>query len=108
MKRMESPSTVEVAVAMARVDPEAITATTTGTRVAAAMIYLVQIPSRYRCLRRRMIIKKRTRGAIKSHEASPPASWVEPKILCLFITSSSCCERSRWRILIRLKRIYNF
>jgi hypothetical protein len=51
MKRMESPSAVEVAVAMARVDPGAIAATTTGTRVAAAMICLVQIPSRYRCLR---------------------------------------------------------
>jgi hypothetical protein len=37
---------------MARVDPGAIAATTTGMRVAAAMVYLVQIPSRYRCLHR--------------------------------------------------------
>jgi hypothetical protein len=62
MKRMELPSAVEVAVATARVDHGAIAATTTGTRVAAAMICLVQIPSRYRCLRRQMIIEKRTRG----------------------------------------------
>jgi hypothetical protein len=37
-KRMESPSTMGVAVAMARVDPGAITATTTGTRVVVAMV----------------------------------------------------------------------
>jgi hypothetical protein len=94
---MESPSAMEVAVATARVDPGVIAATMTGTRVAAAMIYLVQIPSCYRYLCRRMIIEKRTRGAIKSHEASPPASWVEPKLLCLIVTSSSCRERSRRR-----------
>jgi hypothetical protein len=98
MKRMESPSAMGVAVATARVDPGAITTTTTGTRVAAAMVCLVQIPSRYRYLHRRMIIGKRTRGAIKSREASPPASWVEPKVLCLIVTSSSCRERSQRRI----------
>jgi hypothetical protein len=52
MKKMVSPSAVGVAVAAARVDPGAIAATTTETRVAAAMIYLVQIPSRYHCLHR--------------------------------------------------------
>jgi hypothetical protein len=66
-----------------------------GTRVAAVMVCLVQILSCY--LHRRMIIGKRTRGAIKSHEALPLASWVEPKLLCLIITSSSCRERSRRR-----------
>jgi hypothetical protein len=50
MKKMVSPSAVGVAVATARVDPGAITATTTGTRVATVMVCLVQIPSRYRCL----------------------------------------------------------
>jgi hypothetical protein len=62
MKKMVSPSAVGVAVATARVDPRAIATTTTGTRVAAAMVCLVQIPSRYRCFHRRMIIEKRTRG----------------------------------------------
>jgi hypothetical protein len=62
MKKMGSPSAVEVAVATARVDPGAIAATTTETRFAAAMVCLVQIPSLYRCLHRRMIIGKRTRG----------------------------------------------
>jgi hypothetical protein len=89
MKKMVSPSAMGVAVATTRVDSGAITATTTGTRVATAMVCLVQILSRYRCLHRRMIIGKRTRGAIKSREASPLASWVEPKLLCLIVTSSS-------------------
>jgi hypothetical protein len=41
----------------------AVTAvTTTGTRVAAAMVHHAQIPSRYRCLHRQAITKKRTRG----------------------------------------------
>jgi hypothetical protein len=62
MKKMVSPSAVGAAVATARVDPGAIAATMTGTRVAAVMVCLVQIPSRYRCLHRRMIIGKRTRG----------------------------------------------
>jgi hypothetical protein len=74
MKKMGSPSAVGVVIAMARVDPGAIAMTTTKTRVAAAMVCLVQIPCRYRCLHRRMIIGKKTRGAIKSREASPPAS----------------------------------
>jgi hypothetical protein len=95
MKKMVSPSAVGVAIATARVDPEAIAATTTGTRVAAAMVCLVLIPSRCHYLYRRMIIGKRTRGAIKSREASPLASWVEPKLLCLIVTSSSYRERSR-------------
>jgi hypothetical protein len=50
MKKMVSPSAVGVAVATARVDPGAIAATMTETRAAAAMVYLVQIPSRCRCL----------------------------------------------------------
>jgi phage-related minor tail protein len=74
MKKMASPSAVGVAVATARVDPGAIAATTTGTKVAAVMVYLVQIPSHCRCLLQRMIIVKRTRGAIKSREVLPLAS----------------------------------
>jgi hypothetical protein len=61
MKKMGSPSAVGVAVATARVDPGAISTMMTGTRVVAAMVCLVQIPSRYHCLHRRMIIGKRTR-----------------------------------------------
>jgi hypothetical protein len=95
MKKMVSPSAVGVATATARVDPGAITATTTVTRVAAVMVCLVQIPSRFRYLPQRMIIEKRTRGAIKSREASLPASWVELKLLYLIVSSSSCRERSR-------------
>jgi hypothetical protein len=97
MKKMVSPSAVGVAVATARVDPGAIAATTTGTRVTAAMVCLVQILSRCRCLHQRMIIEKITRGAIKSRKVLPLASWVEPKLLCLIATSSSCHERSRRR-----------
>jgi hypothetical protein len=74
MKRMESPSAVRVAVAMARVDPGAIAAMTTGTRVAVTMVCHVQIPSRYRYLHQRTIIGKRIRGAIKSREVSLLAS----------------------------------
>jgi hypothetical protein len=74
MKKMVSPSAVGVAITTARVDPGAIAATTTVMRVTAAMVCLVQIPSRCRCLHQRMIIVKRTRGAIKSREASPLAS----------------------------------
>jgi hypothetical protein len=67
-----------VVVATTKVDPGATATTTTGMRVTAAMVYHVQIPSRYRCLHQRTIIEKRTRGAIKSREALPIASWVEP------------------------------
>jgi hypothetical protein len=59
---------------MAKVDQGATAATTTGTRVATAMVHHVQIPSCYRCLRRQTITEKRTRGAIKSREDSPLAS----------------------------------
>jgi hypothetical protein len=52
MKKMVSPSAMGVAIATARVDPGAIAATTTGTRVTAVMVCLVQIPSHYRCLHR--------------------------------------------------------
>jgi hypothetical protein len=83
------------AVATTRVDLGAIAMTTTVTRVTTAMVCLMQIPSRCRYLDQRMIIVKRTRGAIKSCEASPLASWVELKLLYLIITSSSCRERLR-------------
>jgi hypothetical protein len=72
---MDSPSVVGVAVATAKVDQGATTATTTGMTVADTMVYHVQIPSRYRCLHRQTITGKRTRGAIKSREASLLASW---------------------------------
>jgi hypothetical protein len=62
MKRMESPSAVGVAIATTKVDQEATAATTTRTKVAAAMVRHVQIPSRYRYLHRQMIAEKRTRG----------------------------------------------
>jgi hypothetical protein len=74
MKTMVSPSAVGVSAATARVDPGAIAATTTVTRVATAMVCLVHIPSCCRYLRQRTITVKRTRGAIKSREASPLAS----------------------------------
>jgi hypothetical protein len=95
MKKMVSPSTVGVAAATARVDPRAIVATTTVTRVSTTMVCLMQILSHYCYLHQQMIIVKRTRGAIKSHEASPLASWVELKLLYLIVTSSSYRERSR-------------
>jgi hypothetical protein len=41
-----------------------------------------------------MIVERRTRGAIKSCETSPLASWVELRLLCLTDTSSSCHKRS--------------
>jgi hypothetical protein len=40
--------------------------------------------------------REENRGAIKSREASPLASWEEPKLPCLIATSSSCHGRS-WR-----------
>jgi hypothetical protein len=49
-----------VVVATAKVDPRVIAAMMIGTRVAAVMVYHVQIPSRYRCLHQRTIIVKRT------------------------------------------------
>jgi hypothetical protein len=93
MKKMVSPSTVGVAVATARVDPEAIVATTTARRVTATRVCLKQIPSR--CLHQQMITGRRTRGAIKCRETSLLASWVELRLLYLIVTSSSCRERSR-------------
>jgi hypothetical protein len=41
--------------------------------------------------------REENQGAIKSREASPLASWVEPKLLCLIVTSSSCHEKSLQR-----------
>jgi hypothetical protein len=82
MKRTESPSIMGVAVATTKVDLGATAATTIGTRVAAAMVHLVQIPSRYRCLRRQTITEKRTRGlsrAARLHCFPPgrsPSSFV--------------------------------
>jgi hypothetical protein len=49
MKRMESPSVVGVAVAMAKVDRGVTAATMTGMRVAAATVCHARISSRYRC-----------------------------------------------------------
>jgi hypothetical protein len=95
MKRMESPSIVGVVVAMARVVHAVTAVTMTGTMVAATTVHQALIPSRYRCLHRQDITKKRTRGAIKSREASLLASWVEPKLHYLIVTSSSCRKRSR-------------
>jgi hypothetical protein len=86
MKRMESPSAVGVAVATTRVDPGAIAATTTGMSVAAVMVCHVQIVSRYHCLHQRTIIGEENQGAIKSREALPLASWVDPKLLYLIVT----------------------
>jgi hypothetical protein len=60
--------------ATARVDPGAIAATTTARKVAAAGVCLEPIPSRCRCPHQQMIIGRRTRGAIKSHETSLLAS----------------------------------
>jgi hypothetical protein len=39
--------------------------------------------------------QEENQGAIKSREALPLASWVEPKLLCLIVTSSSYRERLR-------------
>jgi hypothetical protein len=97
MKKIASPSAAGVAAAMARVDPGAIIETTTAMRVAAAMVYLEQILSRCRCLHQQMIIGRITRGAIKSRETLPLASWVELRLLYLTATSSNCRERSRRR-----------
>jgi hypothetical protein len=52
MKKTALPSAVGVAIATTRLDPGAIAATTTVMRVVAAMVCLVQIPSRCRCLHR--------------------------------------------------------
>jgi hypothetical protein len=41
--------------------------------------------------------REENQGATKSREALPLASWVEPRLLCLTATSSSCRERSRRR-----------
>jgi hypothetical protein len=74
MKRMESPSVVGVAVATARVDQGVTAMTMTGMRVTTATFHHAQIPSRYHCRHRQAITEKRTRRAIKSREALPPAS----------------------------------
>jgi hypothetical protein len=95
MKKMVPPSAAGVDAATARVDPGAITVTTTARKVAAARVYLEPIPSCCRCPHQQTIVGRRTRGAIKSRETSPLASWVELRLLCLTDTSSSCRERSR-------------
>jgi hypothetical protein len=66
-----------VAVATAREDPRATAATTTGTRATTAMVCHVQIPSRYRCLDRRMIIRKRTRVLSRATRLCRlPPGWI--------------------------------
>jgi hypothetical protein len=93
MKKMVSPSAAGVAAATARVDPGAIAATMTARKVAAVRVCLEPIPSR--CPHQQTIVGRRTRGAIKSRETSPLASWVDLRLHCLTDTSSSCRERSR-------------
>jgi hypothetical protein len=39
--------------------------------------------------------REENQGAIKSRESSSLASWVEPKLLCLIVTSSRCHRRLR-------------
>jgi hypothetical protein len=80
MRKTASPSVVGAAAATARVDPGAITTTTTVRKVAAIGVCLEPIPSR--CPHQQTIIVRRTRGAIKSCETSPLASWVELRLLC--------------------------
>jgi hypothetical protein len=58
-------------------------------------VCLETIPSRCRCPLQQTIDGRRTRGAIKSHETSSLASWVELRLLCQIGTSNSCRERSR-------------
>jgi hypothetical protein len=77
------------------VDPGAIAATTTARKVAAVGVCLETIPSRCRYPHQQTIVGRRTRGAIKSHETSSLASWVELRLLCQIGTSSSCREKSR-------------
>jgi hypothetical protein len=96
MKKMVSPSAAGVAAATARVDPGAIIVMTIARKVAATRVCLEPILSRCRCPHQQMIIGRRTRGAIKSRETSPLASWVELRLLYLIVTSSSCRKRS-WR-----------
>jgi hypothetical protein len=95
MKKIVSPSAAGVAAATSRVDPKAIAATMTARKVAAARVCLEPIPSHYRCPHQQTIVGRRTRGAIKSRETSPLASWVDLRLLCLTDTSSSYRERSR-------------
>jgi hypothetical protein len=96
MKKMVSPSAVGVAAATTSVDPGAIIAMTTAKRAAATRVCLEQILSHCCCLHQQTIVRRRTRGAIKSHDTLPLASWVELRLLYLIVTSSSCRERS-WR-----------
>jgi hypothetical protein len=81
------------------VDPGAIAATTTARKVAATGVCLEPIPSRCHYPHQQTIIGRRTRGAIKSRETSPLASWVELRLLYQIDTSSSCREKSRRRSL---------
>jgi hypothetical protein len=74
MKIMESPSAVGVAVVTARAVPGVTAATTIGMKVVGATIRRAQITSLYRFLHRQTIIEKKTSGATKSHDDSPPAS----------------------------------
>jgi hypothetical protein len=78
MKRMESPSAVGVAVAMAKVDPGATAATTTGRKVATVMVRHVQILSRYRCLHWQTTTEKRTRGLSRAARLCRLPPWWSP------------------------------
>jgi hypothetical protein len=93
MKRMESRNAVGVAIAMARVVHEVTTVTTTGTMAAGTTVHRAQIPSIYHYLHQQAITEKRTRGAIKSREASPPASWEQLKLRYRIAISSRCHGR---------------
>jgi hypothetical protein len=94
---MASPTVVGAAAATARVDPGAITATTTARKLTTARVYLEPIPSRCRCPHQQTIVGRITRGAIKSRETSSLASWAELRLLCQIGTSSSYREKSRRR-----------
>jgi hypothetical protein len=75
----------------------AIAVTMTARKVATARVCLKPIPSYCRCPHQQTIVRRRTKGDIKSRETSPLASWVELRLLCLINISSSCRERSRQR-----------
>jgi hypothetical protein len=94
-RKTVSPSVAGAAAATARVDPGAITATTTARKVATAGVCLEPIPSHCRCPHQQTIVGRRTRGAIKSRETLPLASWVELRLLCQINTLSSYREKSR-------------
>jgi hypothetical protein len=62
-------------VATAAAAPRATTAMTAAMRATEGTILRAGMLSLYRCLHWLMIIAKKTRRAIKSHEALRPTSW---------------------------------